>query len=129
MDVERISFGGRYEEEVGYSRVVKAGGFVLVAGTTAAGEDGIVAGQTPYEQAVETLRRVGVALERAGVSLADVVLTRMYVTDMSRSREVTRAHAEVFGDVRPVSTLVGVQALADPRMLVEIEVMAVAPAP
>ena len=114
-----------WEEPFGFSRTVAAGGFVMIGGTTSADEDGVVVGGTPYEQSVEILRKVEHELERAGSSLERVVQTRVYVTDISRSEEVGRAHGEVFGDVRPLMTMVEVSALIDPRMLVEIEVVAV----
>jgi enamine deaminase RidA (YjgF/YER057c/UK114 family) len=114
-----------WEGSFGFSRVVAAGGFVMVGGTTSANEDGVVLGDTPYEQTREILRKVAHELGRAGASMADVVQTRVYVTDISRSEEVGRAHGEVFGDVQPLMTMVEVSALIDPRMLVEIEVVAV----
>ena len=115
-----------WEGAYGFSRVVSVGGFVLIGGTTSVDVDGVVVGDTPYEQSVEILRKIGLELARAGASLADVVQTRAYVTDISRSDEVGRAHAEAFADVRPVMTMVEVSALIDPRMRVEIEVVAVA---
>jgi enamine deaminase RidA (YjgF/YER057c/UK114 family) len=98
---------------------------VFVGGTTSVDADGAVVGGTPYEQAVEILQKIGSELGRAGLSLADVVQTRAYVTDISRADDVGRAHGEVFADVRPVMTMVEVSALIDARMLVEIEVVAV----
>jgi enamine deaminase RidA (YjgF/YER057c/UK114 family) len=114
-----------WEGAFGFSRVVAAGGFVLVGGTTSVDEDGVVVGETPYEQTVEILRKLSHELSRVGCSLADVVQTRVYVTDISRADEVGRAHGEALGDVRPLMTMVEVSALIDPRMLVEIEVVAV----
>ena len=113
-----------YEGPFGFSRVVAAGPFVIVSGTTSVDPDGVVLGMTPYEQAVEIFRKLAHELERAGASLDDVIQTRMYVTDISRGEEVGRAHGEVFGEIRPLATMVEVSALIDPRMLVEIEAVA-----
>ena len=97
---------------------------MIVSGTTSVDPDGVVLGTTPYEQAIEILRKIEHELERAGDSLAEVIQTRIYVTDISRSEEVGRAHGDVFGDIRPLATMVEVSALIDPRMLVEIEAVA-----
>ncbi len=116
-------FEGRY----GFSRVAVAGPFVLVGGTTSVDQSGAVLGTTPYEQTILILGKVEHELGRAGAGLADVVQTRIYVTDASRADEVGRAHAEFFADVRPLMTMVGVAALVDPRMLVEVETVAYRP--
>jgi len=113
-----------YEGPFGFSRVVAAGPFVIVSGTTSVDPDGVVLGMTPYEQAIEILRKISHELERAGASLGHVIQTRMYVTDISRGEEVGRAHGEVFGEIRPLATMVEVSALIDPRMFVEIEAVA-----
>ena len=113
-----------YEIEFGYSRAVRAGDIVRVGGTTSVDEHGVVIGDTPYEQAVEILRKLMHELVRGGASAEQVVETRVYVTDISRGEEVARAHGEVLGTVRPVMTMVEVSALFDPRMLVEIEAVA-----
>jgi enamine deaminase RidA (YjgF/YER057c/UK114 family) len=110
-----VSSGSEYEVIVGYSRAVRTGPFIAVAGTTGEG-DGIAA------QARDALRRIEIALGQAGASLSDVVRTRIYVTDISRWQEVGAVHAQVFGEVRPVSTMVEVSALVAPELLVEIEV-------
>jgi enamine deaminase RidA (YjgF/YER057c/UK114 family) len=104
-----------FEERVGYSRAVRIGPLVVVAGTTAAG-DGLAA------QTREVFRRIEAALIEAGAALTDVVRTRMYVTDISRWDVVAAVHAEVFGDIRPVATMVEVSALISPDLLVEVEV-------
>jgi enamine deaminase RidA (YjgF/YER057c/UK114 family) len=96
-----------------------------VGGTTSVGTEGVVLGETPYEQTAEILRRVEHELSRAGASLSDVVQTRIYTVDISRADEIGRAHAEAFGEIRPVMTMVQVSSLIDPRMLVEIEAVAV----
>lgn len=114
-----------WEGPFAFSRIVRAGDVVLTGGTTSVDQDGVVIGTTPYDQTVEILRKIEHELARAGASLADVVQTRIYVTDISRSEEVGRAHGEAFGDVRPVMTMVGIAALIDPRMLVEVEAVAV----
>jgi enamine deaminase RidA (YjgF/YER057c/UK114 family) len=116
-----------YEVAYSFSRVVKAGQFALVGGTTSIGEDGVILGGNPYEQTVEILRKLEHELGRAGARLTDVIQTRVYVTDISRADEVGRAHGEAFGDVRPLMTMVEVSALIDPRMFVEIEAMALLP--
>ena len=113
-----------YERAYGFSRVVRAGGFVLIGGMTSVDEDGAVIGETPYEQTVEILRKVRNELGRGDVGVADVVQTRVYVTDISRADEVGRAHGEVFAQYRPLMTMVEVSSLIDPRMLVEIETVA-----
>jgi enamine deaminase RidA (YjgF/YER057c/UK114 family) len=115
-----------YEDSFGFSRVVSVGQLVLVGGTTSISADGVVMGESPYEQTVEIIGKVAHELGRAGASLEDVIQVRVYVTDISRAGEVGRAHGEVFGSVRPVMTMVEVSALIDPRMLVEIEVVALA---
>ena len=109
-----VSSESEFETTVGYSRAVRTGPFVAVSGTTAAGE-------TLADQAREALRRIETALTEAGASLSDVVRTRMYVTDISRWREVGAVHAEVFGDIRPAATMVEVSALISPELMVEIE--------
>jgi enamine deaminase RidA (YjgF/YER057c/UK114 family) len=113
-----------WEERFGFSRVVSAGNFVLVGGTTSVDEDGVVRGETPYEQTVLVLEKIAHELARAGASLADVIQTRVYMTDITRAEDVGRAHGELLGDVRPLMTGVEVSALIDPRMLVEIEAVA-----
>ena len=115
-----VGSGSPFEDRVGYARAVRVGPLVVVAGTTAPGDD-IAA------QAREALRRIETALREAGVSLSDVVRTRMFVTDISRWEDVGAVHAEVFGDIRPVTTMVEVSALISPDLLVEIEVDAYAP--
>jgi enamine deaminase RidA (YjgF/YER057c/UK114 family) len=121
--VERLGSNppGPYEEAVGYSRVVRAGQHVWVAGCTSVNEHGIVEGATPGEQMAIALRVVLASLERVGASARDVVRTRMFTTDISRSDEIGRAHGAVFGDVRPVTAMYEVSGFIDPRMLVEVE--------
>jgi enamine deaminase RidA (YjgF/YER057c/UK114 family) len=113
-----------WEEPYGFSRVVRVGGLVVVGGTTSVNQDGVVLGDTPYEQTVEILQKLRHELDRAGAGLERVVQTRAYVTDISRADDVGRAHGEAFGHHRPVMTMVEVAALIDPRMLVEIEAVA-----
>ena len=126
--IERHGSGAPWEDVAGYSRVVRAGSTVHVAGTTATTADGAVAGVgDAYAQAVQALQNVEAALALVGATLADVVRTRMFVTDISRWEEVARAHGEAFGDVRPVTAMVEVSSLIDPRMLVEIEAEAYLP--
>lgn len=125
VGIERIASGGPWEERFGYSRAVRAGDLVHVAGTTAIDEDGVVRGIGDAGAQTEfVLDRIAAALEQAGASLAQVVRTRIYVTDVSRAEEIGRVHGERFGAHPPASSMVGVGALLDPRMLVEIEAMA-----
>jgi enamine deaminase RidA (YjgF/YER057c/UK114 family) len=109
-----ISSGSPFEDQVGYARAVRVGPLVVVAGTTAPG-DGIA------EQAREALRRIEIALAEAGATMADVVRTRMFVTDISRWQELGAVHAEFFGDIRPATSMLEVTALIAPDLLVEIE--------
>jgi enamine deaminase RidA (YjgF/YER057c/UK114 family) len=113
-----------FEGMFGFNRVVSAGPWVLISGTTSVDPNGFVVGTTPYEQTVEILNKLIHELARVGLSAEDVVLTRMYVTDISRSDEVGHAHGEAFGAAGPVASMVEVSGLIDPRMLVEIELMA-----
>jgi enamine deaminase RidA (YjgF/YER057c/UK114 family) len=120
---QKISSGAPWESIVGYSRAVRVGPHVWVAGTTAAGADGgIVGAGDAYAQTAEILRKIGVALAEAGATMNDVVRSRIFVTDIAQFEGVARAHAEVFGEIRPASTLVEVSAFVSPEMLVEIEV-------
>jgi len=112
----RVSSGSDFEAEVGYSRAVRVGPHVAVAGTTGADPSGDIAAQTR-----DALRCIEIALGQAGATLADVVRTRIYVTDIASWREVGAVHAEVFGDIRPAATMVQVSALIAPGLAVEIE--------
>ena len=123
-----VSSGAIWESVVGYSRAVRVGSWVSVAGTTAAAEGGgAIGGADVGAQAREALRRIAAALEQAGAGLQDVVRTRIFVTDISSWQEVGRAHGEFFGSIRPATSMVEVSRLIDPALLVEIEVDAVVP--
>jgi len=126
MNRQLISSGTTWQKQYGYSRAVRAGGAVCVAGTTAVDETGQVIGENdPYRQARFIYAKIEKALAEAGASLADVVRVRAFVTDIARWTEVARAQGEVFGEIRPAATLVQVSALVDPRLLVEIEADAI----
>jgi len=123
---ENISSGTTWESLYGYSRAVKVGNMVFVAGTVASDEEGRVQGETGYEQTHYIFQKIERALQQAGASLEDVVRTRMFVVDITRhSDEIGRAHGEVFKDIRPVATMVEISKLIGSDYLIEIEVDAV----
>lgn len=125
---QNISSGAKWESIVGYSRAVRLGNVVEVAGTTAVSDEGDVVGlRDPYAQTIFILQKIEKALAQAGATMRDVVRTRMFVTDISQWEEIGRAHGEFFRDVRPAATMVEVRALIQPELLVEIEVTAVLP--
>jgi enamine deaminase RidA (YjgF/YER057c/UK114 family) len=119
---QRVSTGTKWESIVGYSRAVRVGTRIYVTGTTATDERGeIVGADDAYIQTVQTIRNIESALAQLGARLADVVRTRMFVTDISRWQEYGRAHGEFFGHILPATTMVEVSKLIDPAMLIEIE--------
>ncbi len=120
-----ISSGSPWEDVVGYSRAVRIGNVVEVAGTTAMDGDQLVGLGSIYIQTKYIFQKIEKALVEAGASLNDVVRTRMFVTDISKWEEVGKAHGEVFASIKPASTMVEVSALIDDRLLIEIEVTAV----
>jgi enamine deaminase RidA (YjgF/YER057c/UK114 family) len=121
----RVGTGTEWETRVGYSRAVRVGPLIEVSGTTATDRSGELVGEgDAYRQALQALTNIVAALERLGAGAADVVRTRMYVTDIDDWEAVGRAHAEFFGETRPATSMLEVSRLIDPRMLVEIEARA-----
>lgn len=122
-----ISSGGPWESKIGYSRAVRVGPFVHVSGSTAMTPSGLAGKGDPYAQTVQALRTIEAALTQAGAALTHVVRTRLYLAKMEHWQEVGRAHGEVFGAIKPATTMVEVAKLIDPEMLVEVEAEAIVP--
>jgi enamine deaminase RidA (YjgF/YER057c/UK114 family) len=118
---QNISSGSPWEPKVGFSRAVRIGNLIAVAGTMATDEVGQPVGDTAYDQTVVCLRKIGDALGQAGATYKHVYRTRMYLTSIEDQEQVSRAHAEIFGDIRPAATMVEVTALAGKGFLVEVE--------
>ena len=125
MERQNISSGAKWENIVGYSRAVRIGNFIEVSGTTAINEHGDIIGENnAYEQTFFIIQKIEKTLIQADATLADVIRTRIYVTDILNWEQVAQAHVYFFGDVKPTSTMIQVSALIDPKLLVEIEVSA-----
>jgi enamine deaminase RidA (YjgF/YER057c/UK114 family) len=122
---QKVASGTRWEPLVGYSRAVRVGPTVYVSGTTATDAHGSIVGTDPYTQTRQILRNIEQALVACGATLADVVRTRIFVTNITQWEEIGRAHGEIFGAIRPATTMVEVRRLIDPAILVEIEAEAV----
>jgi enamine deaminase RidA (YjgF/YER057c/UK114 family) len=127
VTVRRVSSGTPWEEVVGYSRAVAAGDHVFVTGCTSVVDGAVVHDGDAYAQAHQAIRNVEAALGQLGCTLADVVQTRIFVTDIGRWQEYGRAHGELLGAAKPATSMVEVARLIDPRMLVEIEAVAYRP--
>jgi len=126
MSRQLISSGTVWEKKFGYSRAVKVGNLVFVAGTTAANENGEVVGKdNVYQQAIFIYKKIEKALQEAGASMQNVVRIRTFITDMKRSSEALKVQGEIFSEIRPAATIVETTALINPDLLLEIEADAV----
>lgn len=125
MARQNISTGGPWEGKIGYSRAVRVGAALYVSGSTAMTASGLVGKGDPYAQTIQTFKTIEAALKQAGASLNDVVRTHIYMANIDQWQEVGRAHGEIFGNIRPATTMVEVKRLIDPDMLVEIEADAI----
>ena len=125
MARQNVSTGGPWEGKIGYSRAVRVGSSVQVSGSTAMTPSGLVGKGDPYAQTIQTVKTIEAALAQVGASLNDVVRTRIYMAYIDQWQEVGRAHGEIFGNIRPATTMVEVKRLIDPDMLIEIEADAI----